>query len=390
MLRRTTIIEIDAKPKNLAQDTIVYLAVFACCFLFCGLSLAKYAESVLPVFGSYRLMIIQSVASLPFACLLASRCLKQLYVFPFAVIVPVICTVFLCTAMESIAWLMNQLEAGFLARCFLRSVLMGLVLSGWLATWPFPFAWKPRDAWTWTILLWLILPGIYAYKQSMQSRKDFEVSLSSMRLVRASSSLNRFVETAGTTEIRGNAVTDWRHKLNREIANAEQLVASPLPRNASLDAYVQRAMRLLSLSRYEEADQLLLNANVYDSQVLLLRAIAARELYAFDKTELLCKEILAANSSNTEWRNPLVDQLLGESLVGQRKIREAIACFEAAIEKHPESRGDFEMRLGTLFREAGDPLQAINHFKKALKADPSLEQDVSRLIRGLKSNSCRL
>jgi hypothetical protein len=165
---------------------------------------------------------------------------------------------------------MNQLEAGFLARCFLRSVLMGLVLSGWLATWPFPFAWKPRDAWTWTILLWLILPGIYAYKQSMQSRKDFEVSLSSMRLVRASSSLNRFVETAGTTEIRGNAVTDWRHKLNREIANTEQLVASPLPQNASLDAYVQRAMRFLALSRYEEADQLLLNANVYDSQVLLL------------------------------------------------------------------------------------------------------------------------
>ncbi len=239
------------------------------------------------------------------------------------------------------------------------------------------------------MLLCFVFPSIYAWKQSEISREEFDSNLAGMRISKAFNTLEQFREIAGPEDRQGVAFDDWLRKLKQEIAQAEKRVAIPISKNSGVDGHVQRAMQLLSLSRDTEAEQVLLEAGSRDPQVLLLLAICARERRDFQSVELRCGELLAEVRATQGAGNPLVFQLLGESLVGQRKIQAAIASYELAIEQCKEHRGEFEMRLGTLLGEAGNASLAIEYFERAASVEPKLSQEAKKRIRGLQANSCR-
>lgn len=146
-------------------------------------------------------------------------------------------------------------------------------------------------------------------------------------------------------------------------------------------------MQLLSLSRNMEAEQLLLEAGPTEPQVLLLLAITAREQKDYRKQEMQCRQLL--EQSSAEENKSLAYQLLGESLIGQRKILAAIETYELAIRRGGPDLAEFEMRLGSLLGEAGDVSGAIEHFEQAARIDVNLLQQASKRIRGLRSNSCK-
>jgi tetratricopeptide (TPR) repeat protein len=383
-------LEPKTQQSNVIAVTVLFIVAMICSLIFVAFCLKQYAELSVPVFATHRILAIHLIASCPFAWLLASKYRKRVPNFPLSFVLAAAASIAICNSLESIAWMANQLGVGFLTRCFLRCILTGLLLFGWFATWPLSLPWRSKNALAWTVLFWLVLPNVYASRQTKQLQDEYQMARSSMRLVRASNALNMLDELAGPKELSGVSVEELKSKIRSQIRQAQQAVAKSLPRDYGLDIALQRAMQLLSLSRNTEAEELLRNLNRNDSPVLVLRAIAARESNEFEKLEGFCQELITEGASSNAPQNPLAFQMLGEALVGQRKIREAIAFYERAIELFPTSRGDWEMRLGTLLREAGDPEKAIEHFSRAMQAEPSIRPEALRLIRGSKSNSCRL
>ena len=367
---------------------VLWLIALSACIAICCLSLSNTSREVLPVFASYRLAITYGITSIPFAYLLAGLFRLQWQPHRFAFILSVVFTLLLLYALEPISWTLKQIESGFMVRSLIRCALsISLVLS-WLVSFPHPLADTTKRAWTWTFLFCFAFPSIYAWKQTELCRDEFDSSLAGMRTSVAFNALVRYLEIAGPDSRQGVEFEDWNRKLRKEIAQAERTVAIPIPKDANVDDYLQRAMQLLSLSRNTEAEKVLLEARTRDPQVLLLLAISAREQKDNRKVESRCRQLLAEAGSNFGDCNPLAFQLLGESLIGQRKIQAAIATYELAIDQCKQHRSEFEMRLGRLLGEAGNTSSAIDHFKRAASIEPKLSVEVKKRIRGLQNNSC--
>jgi tetratricopeptide (TPR) repeat protein len=238
-----------------------------------------------------------------------------------------------------------------------------------------------------------VFPAVFGWKQAELCRNEFGSAIAGMRVSQASHALNRLVEISGAEMHQGISLLDWRSKLTQEIAFIRKRLTNPFPKNPSTNDYLERATQLLSLSRYAEAEQLLLDASSSAPQVLLLLAISAREQKEYQKLEMRCRALLDLSSTSqtsaSRVDDSLVFQLLGESFIGQRKIKAAIATYEMAIQRDEPDRAELEMRLGSLLAEAGDASGAAEHFEQAARIDRNLSQQANKRIRGLQSNSCK-
>ncbi len=368
---------------------VLWLAVLFACICNCSVSLPKTSGEFLPLFANYRLAAAHLFFSLPIACLFACRFRDRWSVHRFSFILATVLTFALPYLLDSVSWFLRQMEAAFMLRSFIRCAISITIVFGWLVTIPRSISWNSKHAWSWTLLLSVILPSIYAWKHSENCRDEFNSSLAGMRIARAYHSLERLVETDGAKQLQGIDIEDWRRKLKREIVQSEQILVSA-KNDKSLNGCLQRGMQSLSLSRYDDAERALLEARSTDPQVLLLLAITAREKKDHKKVESICRELLKVQSAENAEGKQMVFQLLGESLVGQRKIHTAITSYEQAIQQCHNYRGEFEMRLGTLLGEAGDVSGAIEHFEKATRVEPRLSIESKKRIRELQSNSCHL
>ncbi len=365
----------------------VYFVVCAFCFAYFGWRWSRVEFGVVPVFASYRLAITHGLASLPIALLLAKRLPQKWTTSRYAVAVPASLTLLMPDAIAFVSLACEQLQAGFFVRSLIRCFIPVLFAFNWFATCPISMNWASRRAWAWALLLCTAFPMVFGWKQSETCREEIGSSLAGMRLLQALHAIDRFVEISGTERHQGLSLEDWRSKLKQEIVQTERKLTNPIPKNAQVNATLERAMQLLSLSRDTEAEQLLLEAGTVEPQVLLLLAITAREQKDYNKQEMRCRQLL--EQSPTEENQSLAYQLLGESLIGQRKILAAIETYEMAIRRGKPDRAEFEMRLGSLLGEAGDVSGAIEHFEQAARIDVNLLQQASKRIRGLKSNSCK-
>ncbi len=345
---------------------------------------------VVPAFGTSRLTIAHLLASIPLAYFLACRVRTPWMQHPLAFVLCAAFTLYLPYSLETVSGTLKQMESDFLLRSCVRCCISVSIVFTWFATLPYPLAWATGRSWIWMLLMCATFPSIYGWKQSEICRDEFDASLGGMRISRAFASLGRWAEIAGPKKHQGIALEEWRRKLKQEIGQAERQLAFASPNKANVSDHLQRAMLLLSLSRDAEAEQVLLDSKSSDPQALLLLAISAREQTNFTRQEQLCRTMLEETSMAKGSGNSLAYQLLGESLVGQRKIRSAIEVYEAAIQQCESERGDFEMRLGTLLGEAGDASRAAEHFEQAARLDPRLSEQAKKRISGLRSNSCGL
>lgn len=382
----------NANFDNRFFPSVLFLIAILASLGYCIVVLSDATETVWPVFASSRLAMTHILASVPIVLLLADRFRNRWPLHHYGFLLVGGFTLLLPYALESVSWTLKQSEVGFLLRSFLRCGVSIGILFAWIATSPIPIAWSPKRAWSWMLLLCFAFPTIYAWKQAENCREEFDACLSGMRVSRSYYALERLVEIAGAEKYKGIAIEDWQRKLKQEIVQTERKLAIATPGVPDLNDYLQRAMLLLSISRDAEAVQMLLDSRSTDPQVVLLLAISAREQKDFSKVELWCRELLADTQTTNGDSNSLAFQLLGESLVAQRKIRSAIASYELAIQRSESEqvRGEFEMRLGTLRGEAGDSLSAVAHFERAARFVPEFSQEAKKRIRGLRSNSCEL
>ncbi|MCY2982918.1 MAG: hypothetical protein NTY15_04690 [Planctomycetota bacterium] len=354
---------------------------------------------VLPVFASYRLFATHLFACIPIAIILSSQCktivLNRFWhkLHRYAILFPVFVTLAFPDVLKSLAWTLQQLDAGFPLRTVIRCSISILIVFSWFAAFPIFVNWQARRAWLWTMLLCTVFPAIFGWKQAELCRDEFGSGIAGMRVSQASHALNRLVEISGAEMHQGISLLDWRSKLTQEIAFIRKRLTNPFPKNPSTNDYLERATQLLSLSRYAEAEQLLLDASSSAPQVLLLLAISAREQKEYQKLEMRCRALLDLSSTSqtsaSRVDDSLVFQLLGESFIGQRKIKAAIATYEMAIQRDEPDRAELEMRLGSLLAEAGDASGAAEHFEQAARIDRNLTQQANKRIRGLQSNSCK-
>ncbi len=378
---------------------VIYAVAFLVCVSSFVLRISSEIVDIVPVFASYRLFATHLFACVPIAIVLSSQCKtivpnrfwhKQ---YRYAMLFPVIVTLAIPDVLKSVAWTLQQLDAGFLSRTVIRCSLSILIVFSWFAACPVPVGWQPRRAWFWTVLFCTVFPAVFGWKQAELCRNEFGSAIAGMRVSQASHALNRWVEISGAEMHQGISLLDWRSKLTQEIALIRRRLSNPIPMEPSVNDYMERATLLLSLSRYAEAEQFLLDAGSSAPQVLLLLAISAREQKEYLKLEIRCRALLDLSSTSQTSANresdSLAFQLLGESLIGQRKIKAAIATYEKAIQRGEPDRAEFEMRLGSLLAEAGDASGATEHFEKAARIDRNLSQQANKRIRGLQSNSCK-
>ena len=342
------------------------------------------------MFGTSRLTMAHFFTSMPLAYLLACRVRTGWMQHPLAFVLCAAFALHLPYSLATISWALKQMESDFLLRSIVRCCISVLIAFTWFATCPYPLTWAIERSRVWTLLVCVTFPSIYGWKQSEICRDQFDASLGGMRISRAFHSLERWTEIAGPRKHQGIVLDDWRRKLNQEIGHAERQLAIASRNQANENNHLHRAMLLLSLSRDAEAEQVLLDSKSSDPQALLLLAISAREQKNFMRQEMLCRTMLEETVRAKGSSNSLAYQLLGESLVAQRKIRSAIEIYEMAIQQCESERGDFEMRLAMLLGEAGDASSAVEHFEQAARLDPRLSEQAKKRISGLRSNSCGL
>lgn len=71
---------------------------------------------------------------------------------------------------------------------------------------------------------------------------------------------------------------------------------------------------------------------------------------------------------------------LGYSLLGQRKIAEAIAVFKLNVELYPQSANTYDS-LGEAYMEKGDKAEAVENYRRSLELDPKNQNAVRMLER---------
>jgi hypothetical protein len=349
-----------------------------------------FANLVLPIFANVRLLLVHLFAALPISYLLVSRSADFINRFRFSTVVLLVVTLSVPVVIPFSSEVLNSLGAGYAVRWIFRSCVTICFSYAWCAPVAMTVRWDAENHWIWAVIIWLALPCVYGLKQYELASNDFVATSSSMRLVKASNALKRLIEISGHATVQGKSTIAWDRNLRRQIKETESIAARTLPEGSPLSDRLQLAMSLLSLSRTTEAVSLLDELNSTDPQVQLLGAIAAREGRDWRRVESLCGSIIVAQSTTDGENDPTAYQLLGESLIHGNRVKDALHCFQEAIEACPQASGDFEMRIGLLLGESGDHAGAIEHFKRAQKVDPKLSVEGSRRIAAMRNNSCQL
>jgi predicted negative regulator of RcsB-dependent stress response len=347
-----------------------------------------------PLFATYRLGIIHLVAALPFGWLAASSIRRVVPQRLAVVTIAIALTAFSILIGSSLSHLLKQWEAGYALRWLVRTGIASSIVVWWLACLPIRHETRlpSHYQWAWTILIGLAIPWIYGLKQSEVHRENFLTWMGSMRLEKASRAIACLEEIDGRSQINGTSPSDWRRKVSRQVREAQMRVHTSISRNASLNEQLERVMLLLSLDRLDEAVPILEKLPSSDPSVSLLLAVSAREKKDWTGAEAICRAVLSNRRENEKSQriDPIIFQVLGEALVYNKKIQEAIDCYKNAIMESPENRADFEMRLGSLLAESGNMESAKEHYRRAVQANPLLESDFNRRIRGIQNTSCRI
>ncbi len=352
-------------------------------------------ESPLPLFVSYRIELVHLIASLPLAFLVA-RFSPQILPFDrYGFVISITFSVVSVLAFGPLSYVLRHMEAGFWTRWSIRSIVAFCLTANWLSRSSLPMSFQSNSNthhqdWVWTILVWLTVPAIFGVQQWNVQKGIAVNETESSRLMQAYLSTSRLEELDGKSLIRGSVPANWRRRLSRQINETAKQVELPLLEKPSIHDLLQRCMQLLSLSLFDDADQILSQLPITNLEVRTLLAIIAREKNDWTRVESLCSKLVSNELSEGRHVDSLFFELLGEALVQNDKKSEAILCFERAAVHNPANRAEFEMRLGSLYSEIGESERAIEYFRLSAKSDPNRETQSIREVRKVQNNHCRI
>jgi hypothetical protein len=233
----------------------------------------------------------------------------------------------------------------------------------------------------------VLLPGVYASRVAFAQSAAFTENLDRGRLLRARADLEVVLDLAGTDPILDVSPTDWRTRLEQELAGAATVLQAPLAETAPFDFRLRRAMLLAMVDRLSEAER-------------ELQAIAAREPAAKPLLALVLQWRARWKESSALYREVLQRQLPTASQDAQA-LRDCVAAYEGLAFNARETReypvaeaayheallqlpgsvaGHFHFRLGQHYHQAGRPAVALEHLHTAARLQPG---DYSERVRAL-------
>ncbi len=146
-------------------------------------------------------------------------------------------------------------------------------------------------------------------------------------------------------------------------------------------------MRLLALDRAAEAESLLAQGTP-DTENLLLRALANRELQRWADAEIVARQLLQVSPQDM-----LALEILGDALHQQRKYDAAIETYRAMLESFSSdavAAASVHVQLAKVYMDTGDRRSAWQQFELAERLDPRQVAHVRAYQRSIIQSGCQL
>ncbi len=360
-------------------------------------------------FGFVELLVAHALAGLPLSLLLAWTVARQFFRQP---------TEPPRGRMGTLALAMGGLILACVAIVVAVPLRDALVGSGWsrAEAWPvriiwllvlqLPWAigatrslgavaasWRPRSLDLATALLLTVAP--LQYQETLVSRQSQLVAhaLVNQQYVLAER-LARPVRLLGTGPLVGyDDCGQLLADLRSAIAQLEPIVARPLPPEATAEARLQRAFELFQLGRFQAMRRVLGDLPARLPEATFRLALASELEGNWGEAARLYErtlELLEKRGAQTPNDRKLLRSAFERLANNLRRVgeqREAEQVLRGAIDKWPQERPALLLQLALHYRMAGRILEAMDAFKAALAADPSLEPIVRANLQQLQDQA---
>lgn len=364
---------------------VVQLVVFvASAWLFVD----SYDVTV-PLFATWAVMVIHLAATLPLGIVVARYLLLVKFPEVLRWCGAILASLIFWVVAVSLSVIAQSIPLEYWVLGLARIVLCAAYHCVWVSCYPPQISdsiASGKQPFAPIALVVLILPAAYGLDELHRSTDTALSAMHSNRLVEAYRNALRLLQLDSSRQLEGVKVTVLARDLqNRILATEQQLTtthSTPLPPS-------QVVMHLLSLSRIDEAELLLLKLPQHSPEVQILGILVARERRDWDQVRQRCVEYLKHPPDEMQ---ATVFMSLAEAHGNLGEVSEAMEVYKQMIATLT-SASDLAMahfRLGLIHLENGDSAESWSRLNQAIALDPSLRSEVVRRQKRLQNFSCQL
>lgn len=347
-------------------------------------------------FGWPSLLVVQCVAVLPLAAVVAGRVNVR------SVLVPVVAGVlsaaggFVLTGPLGDA--LDSFPADFTVRCLVRPLFCLLLAVPWAVA---ARVGSPPARWSWVraavgLAAAFILPGVWAERLAREATDAAVDELTARRATRAA----RLVDGAcdldpfRTERIKGpKHLIEFRGELAQRQKRLTELLAARSPDTLPPNDRLQYANDLLSLDRLGEAEAVLreLVRTLPPANLPLARVLHLQGRYA--ESDAAVRELLAAGlplvSTKPSIRKACLDgyDLLAENATKRGSHADREAALKEGLDRVPAEAAYFHFQLGRHYKLTGRPLDAVRELNEAARLDPAFGPSAEPLLRDIREGT---
>ncbi len=337
-----------------------------------------------------RLLVVQFVAALPLAFLLAAT-LNRL---PWAQreVGQLTPRLFLAASTTGLGvWfapMMARLlgETGFVAHAVARSMLATALVGPWLFAGQIPgdMNFRPTGRhFAIGLLIALLPPTVYADRLRDVRVQSFEGYASTGRLVRARGLLDGLTDL-GVDRVHSKPLAAWRKELDRDIAALADAVRRP----PSIDGHVAHGFALIQLDRLNDAERILRPlAESNADAALILVALFRDEARWPDAVAMSEQSVELLGLDAPEATRALAHEGWFEAAHAAGDRVAAHRVLTEAIERLPSRAGHFHWLFGRYYFDVGQPARAREHLDEATRLDPSIASEANTLRNAIRRST---
>lgn len=348
------------------------------------------AVGMMVPFGWPRVAVVQVLAGLPLAVLLAAlvrRTARKSSVRGIAgvwAVLGIMMTVIVIRSAAATADLLYPVQIGFTIRLLVRvmwclSLELPWCLFAQYLCGPLFHDAPTRGAraivWALTLVATFGLPAAYTSAVIDGESKTLDELLKTAHLRRAQLVAERLCAVGSAKTVNGRTPDQIRRDLEMYLFKVWSFVIRPLPQSAPIEARVSYARGMALLGRQADAIQILQQMPQSNIPAILLLAAIQQDEERWDESTENFRCVLAqldhdANEAATANCIRAFDGIAHNALKRGAPI-EAVNTFEQALKRLPNSQAHFHLRLGKHFQQMGRPGMALAHLEMAEQIGPA-------------------